>query len=135
MVPICIMACGASTTENRGVVGALLAEPNAYVQLIADLVHIHPGALKVALASKPLERIILITDAVQATGLEDGEYVLGDQRIFVKDGAARLAEGNLAGSTLTLIQAVRNMIRGLGYFHHRCFPNGQQKPSRIDRSY
>ena len=60
------------------------------------------------------DRIVLITDAVQATGLPDGEYVLGDQRIFVQDGAARLKEGNLAGSTLTLLQAVANMVREIG---------------------
>lgn len=100
--------------REPGVVGALLADPKAYVEIIADMIHIHPGAIKVALAAKPLERVVLITDAVQATGLPDGEYVLGDQRIFVKEGAARLAEGNLAGSTLTLIKAVKNMIEVLG---------------------
>ncbi|MGI6149045.1 MAG: N-acetylglucosamine-6-phosphate deacetylase [Firmicutes bacterium] len=100
--------------REPGVVGAFLAEPDAYVQLIADMIHVHPGAIRVALNCKPLERVILITDAVQATGLADGEYVLGDQRIFVKDGAARLAEGNLAGSTLTLLKAVKNMIEVLG---------------------
>lgn len=115
--------------REPGVVGALLAEPDAYVQLIADLIHIHPGALRVALACKPLERVLLITDAVQATGLEDGEYVLGDQRIFVKDGAARLAEGNLAGSTLTLIQAVKNMIEVLGVPINDAFQMASKNPA------
>lgn len=100
--------------REPGVVGAILATPGIYAELIADLVHVHPGAIRVLLASKDVNEIVLITDAVQATGLPDGEYVLGDQRIFVKEGAARLAEGNLAGSTLNLLQAVRNMVEVLG---------------------
>ncbi len=115
--------------REPGVVGALLAEPDAYVQIIADMIHIHPGAIKVALACKPLERVLLITDAVQATGLPDGEYVLGDQRIFVKDGAARLAEGNLAGSTLSLLKAVRNMIEVLGLPMEEVFQMASRNPA------
>lgn len=115
--------------REPGVVGALLAEPDAYVQLIADMIHVHPGAIRVALACKPLERVLLITDAVQATGLPDGEYVLGDQRIFVKDGAARLAEGNLAGSTLTLLRAVRNMIEALGVPLEEAFQMASRNPA------
>ncbi len=115
--------------REPGVVGALLSEPDAYVQLIPDMIHVHPGALKVALACKPVERVILITDAVQATGLEDGEYVLGDQRIFVRDGAAYLAEGNLAGSTLSLLQAVKNMINVLGVPIEDAFQMASKNPA------
>lgn len=100
--------------REPGVVGAVLATPEVKAELIADLVHVHPGAIKVLLQNKGVEQIVLITDAVQATGLPDGEYVLGDQRIFVKEGAARLAEGNLAGSTLTLMRAVQNMVEVIG---------------------
>jgi N-acetylglucosamine-6-phosphate deacetylase len=100
--------------REPGVLGAILATPDIWAELIADLVHVHPGAIRVMLRSVGADRIVLITDAVQATGLPDGEYVLGDQRIFVQDGAARLKEGNLAGSTLTLLQAVVNMVREIG---------------------
>lgn len=100
--------------REPGVVGAVLATPEVKAELIADLVHVHPGAIKVLLQCKGVEQVVLVTDAVQATGLPDGEYVLGDQKIFVKDGAARLAEGNLAGSTLTLIRAVKNMVEEIG---------------------
>ena len=100
--------------REPGVLGAILATPDIWAELIADLVHVHPGAIRVMLRSVGADRIVLITDAVQATGLPDGEYVLGDQRIFVQDGAARLKEGNLAGSTLTLLQAVANMVREIG---------------------
>lgn len=99
--------------REPGALGAILATPGIYAELIADLVHVHPGAIRLMLRSVGVDRIILITDAVQATGLPDGEYVLGDQKIFVKEGAARLAEGNLAGSTLTMLRAVQNMVREL----------------------
>lgn len=100
--------------REPGVVGAILATPGVKAELIADLVHVHPGTIKVLLQNKGVDQVVLVTDAVQATGLPDGEYVLGDQKIFVKDGAARLAEGNLAGSTLTLMRAVKNMVEEIG---------------------
>lgn len=100
--------------REPGVVGAVLATPEVHAELIADLIHVHPGAIKALLQNKGVEKLVLITDAVQAAGLPDGEYVLGDQRIFVKEGAARLAEGNLAGSTLTLLKAVQNMVEVIG---------------------
>lgn len=100
--------------REPGVLGAVLATPGIWTELIADLVHVHPGAIRVLLRCAGVEQIVLITDAVQATGLPDGEYTLGDHQIFVKDGAARLAEGNLAGSTLTMLQAVQNMIQEVG---------------------
>lgn len=99
--------------RTPGVVGAVLATPGLFVELIADLIHVHPGSIKVLLNAVGPEHLVLVTDATQATGLPDGEYVLGDHQIFVKDGAARLADGTLAGSTLTMLQAVRNMVEVL----------------------
>ncbi|NLJ75023.1 MAG: N-acetylglucosamine-6-phosphate deacetylase [Firmicutes bacterium] len=116
--------------RDPGVVGAALAAPEVYTELIADLVHVHPGAIRVLLASKGVDKIVLITDAVQATGLPDGEYVLGDQQIFVEDGAARLKEGNLAGSTLNLLQAVRNMVEVLGLSLPEAFQMASLNPAR-----
>ncbi|HHW73237.1 MAG TPA: N-acetylglucosamine-6-phosphate deacetylase [Firmicutes bacterium] len=100
--------------REPGAVGAVLATPGVYAELIADLLHVHPGAIKVMLRSVGVEYVVLVTDSMQATGLPDGEYVLGDNKVFVRDGAARLAEGNLAGSTLTMQRAVKNMVDVVG---------------------
>lgn len=99
--------------REPGTLGAILATPNIYAELIGDLIHVHPGAIRLMLRSVGTEYVVLITDAVQATGLPDGEYVLGDQQIFVQEGAARLSDGTLAGSTLTLLKAVQNMVEEL----------------------
>ncbi len=96
--------------RDPGVVGAALAASTVFAEIIADGVHVHPGAIQVLLRAKGVDWVVLVTDAVQAQGLSDGQYILGDQPIFVKNGEARLEAGNLAGSTLNMLQAVRNMV-------------------------
>jgi len=122
---------GMSGLHHRepGVVGAALATPQVWVQLIADLVHVHPGAIRLVLASKAVDKIILISDAMQAVGLPDGEYTLGGLPVFIKDGAARLKDGNLAGSTLTLLDAVKNMIEVCGVSIPDAFRMASKNPA------
>lgn len=96
--------------RQPGAVGAALALEGLRCQLIADLIHIHPAVLKLAVRAKGTGNIILITDAMSGTGMPDGEYTLGGQRVTVQQGAARIASGALAGSTLTLDRAVRNIM-------------------------
>ena len=72
------------------------------------------GAMDLAVKAKGKDGIILMSDAMMATGLKEGKYELGGQAVYVKDGAARLKEGNLAGSTLTLNKSVYNMVNMVG---------------------
>lgn len=94
--------------REPGLVGAVLTEKRIYAQVIADGVHLHPAVVKLLFDAKSVERTVLITDAVRAAGAEDGAHRLGDQIITVKDGIARTDSGSLAGSTLTMDQALRN---------------------------
>lgn len=94
--------------REPGVIGAALVS-DLKIEVIADGVHLHPGILNLVARTKAKDTI-LVTDAIRATCMPDGEYDGGGQRISVKDGVARLAEGNLAGSTLTMNKAVRNMV-------------------------
>jgi len=96
-----------------GAVGAALVS-NVMVELIADGIHVHPGAMKLLYKVKGPNQVCLITDAISAAGLEDGEYQLGGLQVFVKDATARLADGTLAGSTLTLDKAVKNFMEATG---------------------
>ena len=100
--------------REPGTVGAVLSDDRIYAQVIADGVHLHPASFKILVRAKGVERTILITDAMRAAGLEDGEYDLGGQAILVKDGVARAANGSLAGSTLTMDEAVRNAAKFAG---------------------
>lgn len=97
-----------------GVPGAALIDDRLSVELIADLMHLHRTTLELCYRAKGRDRCILVTDAMEAADRPDGEYALGAHRVFVSLGAARLAEGNLAGSTLTMERAVRNMHRAAG---------------------
>lgn len=99
--------------REPGLAGTALGDNRVTVELIADLIHVHPVMLRAAIRAKGPEHVMLITDAVKAADMPPGEYVSGGHRIFVKDGAVRLADGTLAGSTLTLDRAVRNLI-GVG---------------------
>jgi N-acetylglucosamine-6-phosphate deacetylase len=96
-----------------GAVGAALTS-EAMVELIADGIHVHPGAMKLLYLAKGVDRICLVTDAISAAGLADGEYRLGGLQVFVEGGIARLADGTLAGSTLTMDRAVKNFMEFTG---------------------
>lgn len=94
--------------RNPGIATAALAHAE-YAELIPDLQHVHPGAIRAALRAIP--RLYCITDATAATDMPDGEYTLGSQRVHKCLGCVRLADGSsLAGSALTMDQALRNLI-------------------------
>ncbi len=97
--------------EHRapGSVGAALTDDRVTVGVIADGVHAHAAALKLALRAKGWERVLLVTDAVAATGRPPGRYLLGGAPVISDGVVARREDGTLAGSTLTLDQAVRFM--------------------------
>lgn len=90
-----------------GMAGAALAHAE-YSELIPDLLHVHPGAIKIALRAIP--RLYCVTDSTAASGMPDGEYMLGRQTVYKCLGGVRLADGTLAGSTLTMDQAFRNLV-------------------------
>ncbi|KRB02400.1 N-acetylglucosamine-6-phosphate deacetylase [Lysobacter sp. Root690] len=90
-----------------GIAAAALAHAE-YAELIPDLQHVHPGAIRLAVRAIP--RLYAVTDATAATGMPDGEYALGSQRVHKCLGCVRLASGSLAGSALTMDQALRNLV-------------------------
>lgn len=89
---------------------AAAADKNIYVQVICDGIHVHPSVIRMLYKLFGKERVILISDALRATGLADGEYELGGQKIFVRGGVARIENGALAGSTSTLMNCVKKAV-------------------------
>lgn len=116
--------------REPGVPGAGLSDPRILVQIIADCIHLHPDVLRVAALCKGSDGTALITDAMMAAGMPDGQYSLGGQDVFVQDGAARLENGALAGSTLTMHAAVRNMIIRCGLDPETVIPMATSTPAR-----
>lgn len=95
--------------RDPGLVTAALTDSGVFVELICDGVHVHPAVVKMVAGLKGPERVCLITDSMRATGLGDGTYTLGRLVVTVEGKSARLAGGALAGSVLTMDQAVRNV--------------------------
>ena len=97
-----------------GMAGAALAHAE-YAELIPDLEHVHPGAIKAALRCIP--NLYFVTDSTAATGMPDGDYKLGSHTVHKCLGGVRLADGTLAGSALTMDQAFTNLLK-LGLSRH-----------------
>ena len=93
-----------------GAVGAALVDDRVVAGLIADGVHSHPAAVRLALRAKGPSRIALVTDAIAGAGMKPGDYRLDGQDIVVDGTVAKLPNGRLAGSILTMDQAVRNVV-------------------------
>lgn len=96
--------------RNPGVASVALAT-DVYCELIADKIHVHPGLYELVKKAKGIDKITLITDCIEAGGMVDGTYSLGGQPVIVKNGAARLEDGTLAGSILNLNKGLFNFYK------------------------
>jgi len=116
--------------REPGPIGAASARNDVSAELIADGIHVHPAVLRMFAQLMP-DRIVLVTDAMRAAGLPDGIYRLHEHDVIVSEGAARLADGTLAGSVLTMIDAVRNMVELAGIPLEAVIPLASEVPARV----
>ena len=100
--------------RTPGLTGAALTDSRIYAEFIADGVHLHADVVKLLCLCKGAEKAVAVTDAMEAAGMPDGEYSLGGQAVTVRGSEARLADGTLAGSVLTMRQALHNLIHRFG---------------------
>ncbi|NRR24563.1 N-acetylglucosamine-6-phosphate deacetylase [Brevibacillus sp. MS2.2] len=96
--------------REPGVVGAAMYHEQLSTELIADGIHVHPAVMKILYRVKTAERLALVSDSMRAAAMGEGTYDLGGQEVHVQDNQAKLADGTLAGSILTLNRAVDNMV-------------------------
>lgn len=96
--------------REGGLAAAAMLEDKVFAELIADGIHVHPMVMEMLLKVKGQERICLISDCMRAGGLKDGDYMLGQLMVTVQQGIARIENGSLAGSTLNLMQAFKNIL-------------------------
>jgi hypothetical protein len=119
--------------RDPGIAGAALVRDDVFLTVIVDGVHLAPDAVRLA-ARCAGDRLVLITDAIAATGMGDGTYPLGDRTVTVHGPEARLEDGTLAGSVLTMDQAVRNLI-DLGLDPVSCHRRRHHRSRRPDRPH
>lgn len=100
--------------REPGVLGAGLTCDRLYTEIIADLEHVHPAGLTIAYRCKGPERLMLVSDAVRGSGLAPGRYELGGHPTVIDGKVARLEDGTIAGSVITLEAAVRHMVEAAG---------------------
>jgi N-acetylglucosamine-6-phosphate deacetylase len=118
--------------REPGVLGAALDLPEISAELICDGVHVDPAALRIAHRAKGAAGVHLVTDAIQAAGMPDGEYRLGTAQVHVAGGRATLAGTDaIAGSTLTMEAAVRNAVRFLGVSVPEASRLASSNPARL----
>jgi N-acetylglucosamine-6-phosphate deacetylase len=117
--------------REPGAVGAALLMDELSCEVIADNVHLHPAILKMVAKLKTADKMILVTDAIRGTGLPDGEYPIDDRTITIQNGEARLPNGSLAGSTLTMERAFRNMLAATNWSIEELLPSATLTPARL----
>ena len=115
--------------RELGAAAALLYSEDTYLELITDLIHVRGEVVKFTIGYAGPNRVVLVTDSIAAAGLSDGEYVLGKMRVIVRGGRATLPDGTLAGSTLTLDRAIRNLV-GIGIEPRIALTMATQTPAR-----
>lgn len=121
--------------HRPAVMGAVL-ESDVYCEAICDGRHLHPGTVRMLLKCKGWDKVVAITDSMQAAGLPDGEYMLGINPVTVTDGDAKISGTDIrAGSTLTLAQAVKNIRRFTGAEIERVLPLLTANPAKLIGEY
>lgn len=121
--------------REPGLSGAALDNDKITAEIIVDCVHINPAVIRLVCKCKKIDNIVLITDSMQGAGLFDGLYDFGSQRVNIRKGIAKLDDGVLAGSTLTMIDAVRNMVNIIGITLEDSIRMASANPARVARIF
>ena len=117
--------------REPGIVGAALDSDEVSCELIADNIHIHPAVQRILLKTKGIERVILVTDSMRASGMGKGVYDLGGQMVIVENDSARLESGTLAGSILTMDRALRNFKKNTGISIAEAVKTVTENPAKL----
>jgi len=116
--------------RDPGIIAEVLTDDRITADIIADGIHLSPAVVQIFLRAKGVERAVLITDAISATGMPDGRYQLGPMLVDVKDGKCTM-EGRLAGSVLTMDRAVRNVTEFAGWSLRDAVRTATLNPARV----
>ncbi|MHC1685419.1 MAG: N-acetylglucosamine-6-phosphate deacetylase [Clostridiaceae bacterium] len=118
------------THRSPGIIGAAFST-DVSAEIIADKIHVHPKVFQIFLNNKGKSKVILITDSMRAGCMKEGQYELGGQPVYVKNGSATLEDGTLAGSVLTLNKAVKNFFDNTNLELHEAFALASYNPAQV----
>lgn len=121
------------THREPGIVGAVLSDDRVFAEIIADGIHVNPAVIRLFARAKGKERVLLVTDAISATDMPDGQYILGTDIVNVVNGVCRDAEGRLAGSTLSQEVALKNYVKWAGLAFEEAIHGLTRNPARALR--
>ena len=117
--------------REPGLLGVILTDERVVAELIADGLHVHPIAMRLLSMAKGPEGVALVTDSIGSAGLKDGRYAFEEQEVHVAGGSARLADGTLAGSTLSMDRAVLNFGAAAGISWERASVAATSVPADV----
>jgi N-acetylglucosamine-6-phosphate deacetylase len=119
--------------RKPGLVGAALDTENVTVEIIPDGIHVHPSVVRSAIKCKTCDRTVLITDSIAAAGAgyENLKLKFAGEKIMIKDGAAVFDNGVLAGSTITMIDGVKNMVQRMGIDLGDAIKMASENPAKV----
>ena len=117
--------------RRPGVVGAALSIPELTCEIIADNIHVHPAVQRLLWNAKHFQNVVLVTDAIRAAGMPDGDYPIDERTVQVREGVAQLEDGTLAGSTLTMDAALRNFLKAMGSSLDLVYEAATLTPARV----
>lgn len=117
--------------RDAGIIGAVLTDDRISAELICDGIHVEPTAIRLLVRQKGLDRLILVSDSLSGAGMPDGNYRLGNFTVHVAGGVCRTVDGSLAGSTIMLDAALRNLSAYAGLSYKDCLPCITSNPARI----
>lgn len=117
-------------SREPGMVGMALLDTKSYVEIIADGHHVHPSNLDLLARTKPLDKICLITDAIEATDTDQKIFKLWENIVEIKNGRTWMGDGRLAGSILTLNRALQNFVKWTGFSVEKAIPMVTENPAK-----
>jgi N-acetylglucosamine-6-phosphate deacetylase len=123
-------AMRAFSHREPGITGEVLTDDRVFAEIIVDGVHVDPAVVRLFARAKGKDRVVLVTDAISATDMPDGQYRLGSDVVEVVNGVCRDADGRLAGSTLTQEVALRNFVTWTGGTLEEAVAALTQNPAR-----
>jgi N-acetylglucosamine-6-phosphate deacetylase len=119
--------------RNPNAVGTILIHPEMSSEIIADGFHVHPDLFKLLQRDKPIDKIVLVTDSLKPTGQEKEPFIANGEEVEFRDGAFhRKSDGVIAGSSLTMIQGVRNLV-SFGFSIEDAVKTASSNPAQVMR--